>query len=434
MIHSQQPGDDHIWALDFPQWHEVTGRNSVADLHKPRERCGIYVLGFANGERYVGQAVDVVRRFSQHCKTHGDITSMTFKQVKQSELNGVERHCIHTLEAQGLRLRNISHMSVVQGERDLDLVVTPEEQEQWLTGDVAELQDAVQTVEDQDLRRRYQRRFQEFMALPEAHDALFLLGRYLQAVVPFPRRTELAFWAVSCLPDTGAVTEGRVLFRVNLNMQEVFTLVSGPDSLVGSFHLAQSPYREHLGEQWAEQLAEWNWGVDTHAYSPGGQDQFNLWTTGFENVMDLLMDWGHLEPMGLLNLRLMRRGATYYGRYHSLDLVDAAIEIYAAREHELEHWFEKREEQLMSFEPLPGLFHFAGGVFPASFNPRTWIVEASIDPQDRASIDLSHEYPATFESALRDGGAITGYSRLLNSDSADQFSLRLKSLIAEGEA
>lgn len=101
----------------------------MADLHKPRERCGIYVLGFANGERYVGQAVDVVRRFSQHRKNHGDITHMSFRQVEKAELNEVERHCIHTLEAQGLRLRNISHMSVVQGERDLDLVIAPEEQE-----------------------------------------------------------------------------------------------------------------------------------------------------------------------------------------------------------------------------------------------------------------------------------------------------------------
>lgn len=35
---------------------------------KPKERCGIYVLGFANGERYVGQAVDGFDdfQFSQH--------------------------------------------------------------------------------------------------------------------------------------------------------------------------------------------------------------------------------------------------------------------------------------------------------------------------------------------------------------------------------
>ena len=155
----------------------MTGQTSVADLHPPKERCGIYVLGFANGERYVGQAVEVVRRFAQHRKTHDDITHMTFKRVNAADLDQVERHHIHTLEGQGLRLRNIVHMSVVQGERDLDLVVTPEEQEDWLTGDVANLQDTGRQVENQDLRRRYQRRFAEFHQQPQAEDALSVPDR-----------------------------------------------------------------------------------------------------------------------------------------------------------------------------------------------------------------------------------------------------------------
>lgn len=32
-------GDEHIWALNFPEWREVMGRLLVADLHKPGERC-----------------------------------------------------------------------------------------------------------------------------------------------------------------------------------------------------------------------------------------------------------------------------------------------------------------------------------------------------------------------------------------------------------
>ena len=248
------PGDEHIQALDFPAWREVTGRSSIADLHKPRERCGIYVLGFANGERYVGQAVDVVRRFNDHRKNHGDITHMTFRRVKKTDLNDVERHCIHTLEARGLRLRNISLMSVVQGERDLDLVVTPQEQEQWLSGERAGLEDADLHVQDQALRERYRRRFSQFMELPHAQDALFILGLYLGMVVPFPRRTELSFWAVSCLPDVGAPEGSTLLLRVNLNMQEVFSLFSDENGLWGSFHLAHSPYEEALGPDWAEEL------------------------------------------------------------------------------------------------------------------------------------------------------------------------------------
>lgn len=330
--------DEHIWPLNFPEWQEVTGRSSIADLHKPKERCGIYVLGFANGERYVGQAVDVVRRFNDHRKNHGDITHMTFRRVKKTDLNDVERHCIHTLEARGLRLRNISLMSVVQGERDLDLLVTPQEQEQWLSGERAGLEDADLHVQDQALRERYRRRFEDFMAQPHAQDALFILGFYLRLVVPFPRRTELSFWAVSCLPDTGAPEGSTLLLRVNLNMQEVFSLYSEQNGLWGSFHLARSPYEEALGPDWAGQLTEMGWGVRDHAYAPGSQDQFNLYAEGWDGLLSALVGWGHSGAMCRLNLSLMRKGATYYGRYHCLDLVDAAFRAFASREHELPEW------------------------------------------------------------------------------------------------
>jgi hypothetical protein len=333
-------GDEHISALGFPEWQEVTGRSSIADLHKPRERCGIYVLGFANGERYVGQAVDVVRRFGDHRKNHADITHMTFKRVKQAELSRVERHCIHTLEAQGLRLRNISLMSVVAGERDLDLVVTPQEQEQWLTGDRNGLVDADQHVQDQGLRERYRRRFSAFMALPHAQDALFILGLYLQMVVPFPRRTELSFWAVSCFPETGAPHGSTLLLRMNLNMQEVFSLYSDGNGLWGSFHLARTPYEAALGPDWAEQLTALGWQVEDHTYAPGGQDQFNLYAEGWDGLLSALTGWAHAEAMCHFNLRLMRKGATYYGRYHSLDLVDAALRAFEERQMELDTWLQ----------------------------------------------------------------------------------------------
>lgn len=330
-----QAGDEHIWALGFPDWQEVVGRLSVADLHRQSQRCGIYVLGFANGERYVGRAVDVVRRFTQHRQTHDDITHLTFQRVKQADLNAVERQFIHALEARGMRLRNIERMSVVQGDRDLDLVVPPEEQEVWLTGDVSALQDDGARVQDEALRLRYRRRFERFMTLPHAQDALAVLGLYLQTVMPFPRRTELSFWSVSCLPDTGAPEGSTLLFRVNLNMQEVFSLFVEDSGLWASFHLAMSPLREELGEDWPQQIADLGWEMTNHAYAPGGQDQFNIFANGFADITGLLQSRLSSRAMALMNLRLMRKGPTYYSRYHCLDLVDAAERAFIARQTEL---------------------------------------------------------------------------------------------------
>lgn len=328
------PGDEHIWALGFPVWREVTGCLSVADLHRPNERCGIYVLGFANGERYVGKAVNVVRRFTDHRKTHDDVTHMTFKMVPQADQSAVEQHCIRTLERHGLRLRNIVHMSVVEGESDLDLVVTPEEQTRWLAGDLEGLEDAAQHVQDAALKQRYRRKFERFMALPFAPDALFVLGVYLQAVVPFPRRTELGFWMVSCLPS-GAPEGSTLYLRVSLNMQEVFSLLADDQGLWASFHLARTPFQENLGEGWLEELQVLGWETTEHGYGPGGQDQFQVYANGLQEIIALLLEPASSNAMRLLNHRLMKKGPTYYSGFHCLDLVDAAMQAFENRQDEL---------------------------------------------------------------------------------------------------
>ena len=63
-----------VTELGFPTPTDVRGRRSIADLlPKSRDRCGIYLLAFSDGTFYIGQALDVVRRFSQHRKQHDNI-------------------------------------------------------------------------------------------------------------------------------------------------------------------------------------------------------------------------------------------------------------------------------------------------------------------------------------------------------------------------
>jgi hypothetical protein len=55
----------------------VAGLRSIAHLAaKSKGRCGIYDLAFANGEHYVGQAVDVTARFVTHAQTYADIAEV----------------------------------------------------------------------------------------------------------------------------------------------------------------------------------------------------------------------------------------------------------------------------------------------------------------------------------------------------------------------
>ncbi len=67
--------------MGFLPWRQVHGRAWLADFFKPRRRRGIYVLRVSNAEVYVGQAVDVTRRYAQHRRTHADIEQIAFKQA-----------------------------------------------------------------------------------------------------------------------------------------------------------------------------------------------------------------------------------------------------------------------------------------------------------------------------------------------------------------
>jgi hypothetical protein len=59
----------------------ATSKGAFLSLTSSRtlRRCGVYVLDFRNGDFYVGQATDVVRRHAQHCRNHQDITAIRFR-------------------------------------------------------------------------------------------------------------------------------------------------------------------------------------------------------------------------------------------------------------------------------------------------------------------------------------------------------------------
>lgn len=320
--------DRYIWELGFPAWNDIAGRRSVAGLVGDRQRGGVYMLGFLNGERYVGRASDVVKRFAQHRLVHPDLAQFTFKPVRRADVADEERRCIHILEARGMPLRNLAEMSVVTGERMFDKVVTPDDQQRWLDCDPTLIDDPRGEV-DKDLRRRYQRRFETYKSLELARDASLLLGAYLQAAIPLPNRTELTFWSMSCLPNGSAYS------RVNLNMQEVFTVTEYAGELATTFHLAKSPFERELGPTWQSQLEEWGWPFDLHYWKPGGGDQFQLFAD-FELSIFFLLHPLAQEAMSLLNLRLMRKGPTYYGPSHCIDLVTDAHSAYEQRSVEID--------------------------------------------------------------------------------------------------
>jgi len=306
--------------MGFSRWRFVQGHASIADVFKPSRRCGIYVLGFSNGEFYAGRSEDVTRRYVQHRKTHTDIEQIAFKQMPKSKLVVEEREVIERLEREGCPLRNIIIVSLPKGESDFDLVMPPEEQKRWLN-DLGYTDDGSERRVDPELRRRYQERFQRFLDMPRAEEALDVLRTYVKVGVPAIRRGDVSFWACSCLPTKD------VYSRVNINWQEVFTLFTPDNDLWFSLHLARSPLVEVLGDRESLLLKRHpTLMYEDHRYVPGGPDQVNYYLRGARAAKEFLADEDVVRAIRLFNLRLMQKGPCNFGRYHCMALADRLVD------------------------------------------------------------------------------------------------------------
>ncbi len=120
-------------------WYELGEADSIAAIF-PEQRRGIYVLEFVNGERYVGQAEDAVKRFTQH--RHGskhhepwtDITAFGFLEVPAGPLTPHEIAMLNQQKSQGYALRNKTWNYEHEQPSPLDEVLPVEVQKHWVTG------------------------------------------------------------------------------------------------------------------------------------------------------------------------------------------------------------------------------------------------------------------------------------------------------------
>ncbi|MFN8469254.1 MAG: hypothetical protein U0X20_27105 [Caldilineaceae bacterium] len=306
--------------LGFPTPYPVTGRASIADLFESGSRCGLYILHFATGEFYAGQAVDVVRRYAQHRQVHQDIVSISFRCVDRSELNDTERRLIATLERSGCRLRNIALTSIPYGPSDFDLLMDAAAQARWLS-DVTFVDDAGSRPDDPELRRKYARKFALLQASPHYPQAVEFLRLYARIGLPALHRGELSFWAVSCLP------EAHILARISVNWQEVCTLYVDDGKFYASLHVADSPLRKLNRLTTSRFRSQYHLlQVQTVLYATGGQDQRHI-VAPIAAAQRMLLDARFWPALRLFNLRLMQKGPCAYGRYHCFDLADQMLDF-----------------------------------------------------------------------------------------------------------
>ena len=305
--------------LGFRKSEFVWGRYSVADLFKPKERCGIYLLHFKNGQFYVGLAIDFVRRYNQHRKNHLDIERISFKNVKKESLTEEEKIIVQTLQSEGFSLRNIQLVSIIEGETDFDLLMPVEQQDKFISDLTFNIMEG-DKFEIEEQRIKYANNFKALSEFPYFDRFIDAIKAYIQIGIPIPKKTEYSFWCVSTPSGNAKIS------RININWQEVSTFVFNKDNFEITFHLALSPLIEQYGDelkglfdQFEDLEVMVNEKNEIHTYQPGGQDQiaFIIPSSSFHSF---IANQAIQKAIRIFNLRLMRKGSTIYNRYHSFDL------------------------------------------------------------------------------------------------------------------
>jgi len=311
----------------FGPRYEVDGRLSIADLaHDWESRCGIYCLEFADGAYYIGQAVDAIKRFSQHRKNHQDIVGYRFQPVPRMNLDRVERELIYQAQRERMTLRNIVFNSAIVGEADLDSVLSREEQDSWLE-DPSGFWNEPFRVSDERQRYLYTAKFAKLSGKPQFDRIVAILRNYTRWCIPAFRRTEMSFWSVSCLPATNKNIAPRYAC-VNIGAMEGLVIGHWPERPSASWvlvNVAKSELKQRM--PWLRRLALYRFAyLTSDHYLSAGPDHMTIHIRNLDSALRLLQDEAVQRAARLLNIRLMRKGATKFSRYHCFDLADLLVD------------------------------------------------------------------------------------------------------------
>ena len=223
------------------------------------------------------------------------------------------------------------HVATVEGETDLDLIMPSSDQIEWFScPNVYYESNLSERIDLGDAHRdHYRHNYEKFVEHPESDSIVNILRVYARGCLPACHRTEFSFWAVSCTPSTNASTWPR-LAVVNVNMMEV--LVIGRHRSSTSRHWAfinvsQNSLWHFLRRREKLELTHRGIRLTASGYRAAGHDQICIECRSLIVLRRLIADPRIRHAAAALNLRLMRKGSTIYGKYHCPDLADRLFEL-----------------------------------------------------------------------------------------------------------
>lgn len=318
-------------SMGFPNMDVVSSLQSISHLFgTTKKRCGIYLLAFQSKLFYIGQSMDVVRRFSQHRRIHADIVGFSFLPVTKLNLDNIEKSLIYKAESLGIKITNAVHVTNVVGDTDFDLIVPISEQNAWLsTAFCTPINEANHSkiILPQAQQLRFSKHYSRFERHPLFQRALNLTKQYLATCVLAPRHTEYSFWSVSCMPSTNHSTWPRLLC-LNAGVMELFVVGwerQSMDSMWSFITVAEDVLLEHWGslKHFSEVFPFAH--ILRRGYRDAGQHQVTFQTCLGADMEILLANPGVTKAAAALVLRVMRKRATIYGKFHCTQLADSAL-------------------------------------------------------------------------------------------------------------
>jgi hypothetical protein len=196
------------------------------------------------------------------------------------------------------------------------------QQRDWIEGKI-DLPDAGERSESLEQRFKYAARFEKLLRRPQAKEVLEILALYGPNCIPIPRRTERAYWSVSCLPSSS----DKPLIRVNASWMELFTLYARDDDLSARFILHLSDFTtdgsatpSRVDEPFLEQSVATP--EDVGHFFPRGADMFGVTMRGAASIRQFLANPRVLRAIRTFNLTHMNRGRNAYQASHCYSVAD----------------------------------------------------------------------------------------------------------------
>ncbi len=305
--------------LSFTRYDMSAAGSAAALFAQSKKVCGIYVLEFDDGMKYVGQTRQIVSRYSAHRRTHGDIVAFSFAPCSATDLDEHERQEIRRQEVAKQSLRNLNLTGWPAGDGDLDVTI--------------ENGESILLPWERDRRLRLddegtatlQKRFWMLAARSDYEQMAEAVAKYIDECIADPFGTQRYLWNVAALPKTGQTKSRRRLFTLNCGgMETLFALehTDGHETQL-QIHVNFDEDRtlqglEQLGL--ATQLPDDFYDIAQTSYATPGviQATFDTWAD-----LSRALDFGpFVEGAYKLNTMQMRRRSSPYQRHHNQGLAD----------------------------------------------------------------------------------------------------------------